>query len=136
MWHIEVPRLGVPLELHLPAYAGATATRDPSHVCNPHHSSQQHQVPDPLSKARDQTRILMDTIWLHIRCATTGTPKWLICLQQLTKISVTAKPSERATGQFLLAAAMEGWGRGWMGWGWGVIVSATQEASVESRPCK
>ena len=27
-WHMEVPRLGVESELHLPAYATATATPD------------------------------------------------------------------------------------------------------------
>lgn len=31
---MEVPRLGVELELQLPAYATATATPDPSHICN------------------------------------------------------------------------------------------------------
>ena len=32
--HLEVPRVGVKLELKLPAYTTATATPDPSHVCN------------------------------------------------------------------------------------------------------
>ena len=31
---MEVPRLGVELELQLPAYTTATATRDLSHVCD------------------------------------------------------------------------------------------------------
>ena len=35
---MEVPRLGVESELQLPAYTTATATPDPSHVCNLHHS--------------------------------------------------------------------------------------------------
>ena len=39
--YMEVPRLGIKLELHLPAYATATATQDPSHVCDLHHSSRQ-----------------------------------------------------------------------------------------------
>ena len=30
LWHMEVPRLGVELELHLPAYTTATAVQDPS----------------------------------------------------------------------------------------------------------
>jgi len=30
--------------------------------------------PDPLIEARDQTRILIDTSWVHFCCATTGTP--------------------------------------------------------------
>ena len=33
---MEVPRLGVALELQLLVYATATATQDLSHVCNPH----------------------------------------------------------------------------------------------------
>ena len=36
LWHMEVPRLGVALELQLLVYATATATQDLSHVCNPH----------------------------------------------------------------------------------------------------
>ena len=35
--HMEVPRLGVELELQPPAYATAIATRDPSHVCDLHY---------------------------------------------------------------------------------------------------
>ena len=38
-WHTEVPRLGAELELQLPAYATATATQDPSLVCDLYHSS-------------------------------------------------------------------------------------------------
>ena len=37
--HMEVLRLGVELELQLPAYTTATATRDPSCVWDLHHSS-------------------------------------------------------------------------------------------------
>ena len=51
--HMEVSRLGIESELQLLAYATATATEDPSHVCNLHHSSQQHWILSPLSKARD-----------------------------------------------------------------------------------
>jgi len=57
----EVPRLVVELELQLPAYTTATTTWDPSHVCKLHHSSQHHQIPDTLSKARDQTHVFTDT---------------------------------------------------------------------------
>ena len=51
--HMEVPRLGVHLELQLLAYTTATATSDLSHVCKLHHSSQQRQILNPLSEARD-----------------------------------------------------------------------------------
>ena len=49
---MEVPRLGVELELQLLVYATATAMWDPS-LCNLHHSSQQCQILNPLSEARD-----------------------------------------------------------------------------------
>ena len=58
---MEVPRLGVKWELKLPAYATATATQDPSRDFDLHHSSRQHQILNPLSKARDQTHVPMDT---------------------------------------------------------------------------
>ena len=57
--HMEVPRLGVQSELQLPAYATATATPDPSHVYNLHHSSWQRRILNPLSKAEDRARNLM-----------------------------------------------------------------------------
>ena len=59
--HIEVPKLGVKSKLQLPAYTTATATPDPSHVCNLHHSLWQCQILNQLSEARDRTHILMDT---------------------------------------------------------------------------
>ena len=58
---MEVPRLEVKLELHLLAYTTATAMQDPSCICDLHHSSQQHWILNPLSKARDGTRNLRDT---------------------------------------------------------------------------
>ena len=59
---MEVPRLGVKLELQLLAYTTATATArlDLSHIWQP--VLQQHQIINPLSKARDQTHILIDTV--------------------------------------------------------------------------
>ena len=49
--------------------------QDLSHVCDLHHSSRQRQILNPLSEARDQTRILMDTSQVHYRWASTGTPR-------------------------------------------------------------
>ena len=43
----------------------AKAMPDPSRVCILHHSSQQHQILNPLSKARGQTHVLMDTSQVH-----------------------------------------------------------------------
>ena len=61
--HMEVHRLGVKSELQLLAYttAAATATQDPSHVCDLHHSSCHYWILNPLRKARDRTCVLMDT---------------------------------------------------------------------------
>ena len=59
---MEVPRLGVEWELQLPAYTTATATQDPSHVCDLPHSSQQGQILNPLTEARNRTCILIDTL--------------------------------------------------------------------------
>ena len=69
---MEVPRLEVKLELQLPAYTTVTATADPSRVCN--HSSQQCQILNPLSKARDQTHNLVVPSWIRFRCAMMDTP--------------------------------------------------------------
>ena len=44
--HIEVPRLGVKSELQLPVYTTATATWDPSCICDLPHSSWQCWIPD------------------------------------------------------------------------------------------
>ena len=63
--NIEVPGVGVKLELQLEVYATAIATPDPSHICDLHHSSRQRQILNPLSKARDRTHILMGTSWVH-----------------------------------------------------------------------
>ena len=48
---LEVPRLGVSSELEPPAYARATATPDPSRVCDLHPSSRQRRILNPLSEA-------------------------------------------------------------------------------------
>ena len=48
--HIEDPRLGVELELQLPANAIATEMQDPGRVWNLHHSSRQHWIFNPLIK--------------------------------------------------------------------------------------
>ena len=52
LWHVDFPRLGIKLELHLPVYATARAIamQDPSHVPNPHHSPWQHQILQPLRR--------------------------------------------------------------------------------------
>ena len=72
--HMEVPRLGVELELQLPAYPTATAMPDLSLICDLHQSSWQCWILGPLNEARDQTCVLMDTSLIHFYWATMGTP--------------------------------------------------------------
>ena len=57
---MEVPRLEVESEMQLLAYTTAITMRDLSLVCSLHCSSWQCQILNPLTKARDQTHILMD----------------------------------------------------------------------------
>ena len=52
---MEVPRLGVELELELLVYTTATAMPDPNHIFNLHHSSWQRCMLNVLCEARDQT---------------------------------------------------------------------------------
>ena len=68
--HTKVPRLGVISQLQLLAYTTATATPDPSHVCDPHHSLWQCWILNPLSDARDWACIL-------IRRATVRSPSYI-----------------------------------------------------------
>ena len=77
--HMEVPRLGVQLELQLPAYARATATRDLSHICDLHHRSQQRWILNPLREARDQICNLMDTSQIRFHYTTMGTTLCTFC---------------------------------------------------------
>ena len=57
---MEVPKLGVESELQPPACNTAMAMHDLSHVGDLHHSSRQHWILNPLSKARDLACIRMD----------------------------------------------------------------------------
>ena len=58
---MEIPMLGVGLELQPLAYTTATAMRDSSQLCDLRHSSEEHQILHPLSDARDWTHVFMDT---------------------------------------------------------------------------
>ena len=75
MQHMEVPRLGVEVELQLLAYITAIATWDPNHICDLYHSSRQRWILNPLSEARDQTCNLMVTSQIRFCWAIRGTPE-------------------------------------------------------------
>ena len=72
--HTEVPRLVFKSELQLPACATATATWDLSCICELHYSSWQHQILNPLSKARDRTGNLIVPSQICFCCTMMETP--------------------------------------------------------------
>ena len=51
--HMEVPKLGVKLELQLLAYTTATVMQDLSHICDLHCSLWQCWILNPVSETRD-----------------------------------------------------------------------------------
>ena len=89
--HMEVPRLGVELELQPPAYTIATAMPDLRHVCDLHHSSKPHQILNPLREARDRTCIVM----LPVRCVS-AEPCWELLTCMCRKL-ITLSLRERRT---------------------------------------
>ena len=66
--HMEVTRLGVQSELQLLASTTATTMKDPSRLCDLHHSSQQRRILHPLSEARDRTCNFMFPSQIHFHC--------------------------------------------------------------------
>ena len=53
LWHVEVPWLGVELELHLLVYTPFMAMPDLSYICNLCSSLWQHLILNPRCEARD-----------------------------------------------------------------------------------
>ena len=75
---MEIPKLGIVSKLQLLAYTTAIATQDLSRVCNLHHSSQQRQILNPLSKARDRTATSGLLVGFVNHWATIGTPSFFL----------------------------------------------------------
>ena len=71
--HMEIQKLWVKSKRQLPAYTRATAMPDPRHVCKLHHSSQQHQILNPQSEARDRTHNFMVPSRIPLYCVIMGT---------------------------------------------------------------
>ena len=72
-------------ELQLPVCATATATRDPSHVCDLHRSSWQRRILNPLSEGRDRTRNLMAPSRIRFCCTMRRIP--VFCFLNLVLIA-------------------------------------------------
>ena len=66
------------IKLKPPACNTAMVMPDLSCICDLRHSSWQHWILNPLSKARDWTWVAMDASQIHFFCAMTGTPLFFI----------------------------------------------------------
>ena len=101
---MEVPRLGVELELQLSAYTRAIAMWDPRFICDVHHTSQQRQILNPLSEAGDWTCVLMDDSQICFCQAMMGTRPFisLSCLISLARPSVTMLDTSSESGRGLI----------------------------------
>ena len=75
---MEVPRLGVKLELELEPTTDK-ATWDPSSVCDLHLSSWQHWIPNPLNEAKEpaSSRIPVRFVTAEPK---REMPKYIFCL--------------------------------------------------------
>ena len=89
---MEAPRLEVESELQLLAYTAAMAMPDPSCICNLHHSFQQRQILNPLSKARDQPK----SSWI-LAGSIISEPQW-----ELQIFLIKGKEGTEKTTVFLL----------------------------------
>ena len=78
---------------------------DLSHVCN-HHGFWQRWILNPLSEARDQACILMDTSQVHYHWAITGTP---ICPISVQTPSTTPTPWREKVKQYNLNSELRGY---------------------------
>ena len=76
---MEVPRLGVKLELQLSAYITAHG---------------KYQIPDPLSKAGVRNRILMDISRIRFPCTIARTPRLGVELELQLPVYTTAAKRE------------------------------------------
>jgi len=93
---MEVPRLGVQLELQLLAYIHHSHSNVGSDLC----LQLAPQLPatlvlNPLSEARDRTHNLTFPSWIHFRCAKMGTPG-NYCFRNLLKMPKWEFPSWRS----------------------------------------
>ena len=81
--HMEVPWLGVQLELQLPAYTTATATQGPSCICDLHHTA--HDNAGSLTH-RTRPEIKPATSWF-LDGFVSAVPRWELLNQCFTSVS-------------------------------------------------
>ena len=76
--HMEAPKLGVESELQLPAYTRVTATPDPNHVCDLHHSSRNARSLTHWAKPGIKPETSWFIVVICFYCTTMGTAFFLI----------------------------------------------------------
>ena len=94
----KVRKSKVKLELELPADTTTTATWDPRHVCDLHHSSQQHWIPDPLSKAGIEATSSRILVRYNVAAPQQELPQTLVFIMRLSLYDYQAKASEYRKG--------------------------------------
>ena len=75
--HMEVPRLGVESSCSCQPTPQPHQFQDLSHVCILYPSSRQRRIHNPLSEARDQTHIFMDTSQVLLLLSHNGSSNYL-----------------------------------------------------------
>ena len=98
-WHMEVPRLGVELELFPLAYTTATARRGPSCICHLRRSFRQRRILNPLSEARVKPASSWTLCWVLNPRSRRGTPRFTRYLPRNSKADSSGLPGE--CGEFL-----------------------------------
>ena len=108
---MEVPRLGSNWSYSCQPMPPATATPDPSRICDLHHSSQQCWILNPVSESRDQTCNLMVPSWI-----VSAVPQWNLLphssLQKLYALSVISPLIGHWRCDFLPTIRETKWGEG------------------------
>ena len=111
-------RCQITSELQLPAYTTATATPDPSHVCDLHRSSRQRRILNPLSQARGQTCILTDASPV-LNPLSHNRNSWRCPLlpadTQVTAANISSPGSSTFSGSAAWVSNLTGQGRGLLG---------------------
>ena len=109
---MEVSRLGVELELQLPAYATATAMPDLSRIFSLCHCLRQCQILNPLSEAWDQSRVLTDSCQFLNPLSHSGNSchKYLLWRHPCSRVSRLGFRKVKATGERFIQGPV--WGSG------------------------
>ena len=126
---MEVPRLGVKLELQLPTYVTATTRADLSHVCEVHHSLWQHWIPNPLRRPGIEPA----SSWILVGFVSAA-PQWELPKRPTLKSSLGHPGFEFLSDGKSLTALAGGLSRG-DGGSWDVLSHLPSDCSEGGHGC-